>query len=64
MAMMNLVLPDDVIKDFKKIYAISATAINGIVISEGKPFDVYNLQGRKDYIAANGHLYIDMTDVS
>ena len=34
-------------KDFKKIYAISATAINGIVISEGKPFDVYNLQGRK-----------------
>jgi DNA gyrase subunit B len=23
-----------------------------------------NLQGRKDYIAANGHLYIDMTDVS
>ncbi len=34
-------------KDFKKIYAIGATAINGIVISEGKPFDVYNLQGRK-----------------
>ncbi|MBQ4208170.1 MAG: DNA topoisomerase, partial [Clostridia bacterium] len=23
-----------------------------------------NLQGRKDYIAENGHLYIDMTDVS
>ena len=23
-----------------------------------------NLQGRKDYIAQNGHLYIDMTDVS
>ena len=23
-----------------------------------------NLQGRKDYIAANGHLYIDMADVS
>lgn len=34
-------------KDFKKIYAIGTTAINGIVISEGKPFDVYNLQGRK-----------------
>ena len=34
-------------KDFKKIYAIGTNAINGIVVSEGKPFDVYNLQGRK-----------------
>ena len=23
-----------------------------------------NLQARKDYIAENGHLYLDMTDVS
>jgi predicted membrane-bound mannosyltransferase len=33
--------------EFKKIYAIGTTAINGVVVSEGRPFDVYNLQGRK-----------------
>ena len=30
-------------------------------------FDLFlgdNLAGRKDYIATNGHLYIDMADVS
>ena len=34
-------------KDFKNILAIGTTAINGVVVSEGKPFDVYNLLGRK-----------------
>ena len=34
-------------KEFKNIRAIGTTAIGGIVISEGEPFDVYNLQGRK-----------------
>ncbi|WP_262503176.1 leucine-rich repeat protein [Xylanibacter ruminicola] len=33
--------------EFKKIYAIGTTAINGVVVSDGRPFDVYNLQGRK-----------------
>ena len=30
-------------------------------------FDLFlgnNLQGRKDYVAENGHLYLDLTDVS
>ncbi len=34
-------------KDFKNILAIGTTAINGVVVSEGKPFDIYNMQGRK-----------------
>ena len=34
-------------KEFKKIYPIGGTDINSIMISNGKPFDVYNLQGRK-----------------
>ena len=34
--------------DFKNILEIGTTAINGVVISEGgKPFDIYNIQGRK-----------------
>ena len=37
------------------------------VIETAEKFDLLlgdNLQGRKDYIANFGHLYIDMTDVS
>ena len=35
-------------KEFKNILEIGTTAINGVVISEdGKPFDIYNMQGRK-----------------
>ncbi|WP_231480241.1 leucine-rich repeat domain-containing protein [Prevotella sp. P6B4] len=33
--------------DFHNILPIGTTAINGIVISEGTPFDVYDMQGRK-----------------
>ena len=34
--------------EFKNILAIGTTAINGVVISDdGKPFDIYNMQGRK-----------------
>lgn len=34
--------------DFKNILEIGTTAINGVVISEeGRPFDIYNMQGRK-----------------
>jgi hypothetical protein len=32
---------------FKNIQAISATALNGIMVSDDAAFDVYNLQGRK-----------------
>ena len=37
----------DVWKDFKNILAIPATGINGIAITNGIPFDVYNMQGLK-----------------
>lgn len=33
-------------KDFKNIVEMGSTGINGIV-SDGQPFDIYNLQGRK-----------------
>ena len=36
-------------KDFQHIAPLSAnpTGINGITITEGEPFDIYNLQGQK-----------------
>ena len=37
----------DVWKEFKNIRTIGTTAINGVVVSDGAPFDVYNMQGRK-----------------
>ena len=33
--------------EFKTILPIGTVAINGIAISDGTPFDVYDIQGRK-----------------
>ena len=37
----------DVWKEFKNIQAISTAGMGGVILSDGQPFDVYNLQGRK-----------------